>query len=126
MLTTFTQEVWGAKTLAITSSRPTYSAITGKAIAMSEQSNDSNTSFKDELEKILDQYYAPIKLPDNNRTALITSIINLVDKVIGEDEERKVEDWDCPCGTNHHLETDYHQRNALRAEQRAIIRGNDA
>lgn len=91
---------------------------------------DTNTSFKEELEQILKGYHDRLLMTETaydikQRNTALTSIINLVDKVIGEDEERKVEDWDCLCGTNHHLETDYHQRNALRAKQRAIIRNSD-
>lgn len=50
------------------------------------------TTFKEELEKILDNYYAPIKLPDNNREGLTQAIIELVDweieKAINEEKEQ--------------------------------------
>lgn len=147
MLTTFTQEVWGAKTLAITSSRPTYSAITGKAIAMSEQSNDSkdrkytltggklaptptdtNTSFKEEAEKIFiefETYLMTVGIDGINRDQALASIINLVDKeVIGEDDKDVRGTTQNPDNPIYHTKRTKFN-NELRAEQRAIIRGSD-
>jgi len=47
--------------------------------------------------------------------------LELVLEIIGEDEEKKVMEWDCPCGTQHHSETSYHNRNGLRAELRNAL-----
>jgi hypothetical protein len=74
---------------------------------------DTNTSFKEELEKLEVEFLhgVPVKLPP----ATITSIINLVDKeVIGSDQKM-------PPNSGMYPDT-FGIRNSLRAEQRAIIR----
>lgn len=58
---------------------------------------------------------------DEAKQALIQGFKAAMLEVIGEDQEKKVEDWECPCGTNHHLETSYHNRNELRSEQRTKL-----
>ena len=50
--------------------------------------------------------------------AINAYILGEILELIGEDENKKVVDWDCPCGTQHHLESDYYQRNQLRQELR--------
>lgn len=52
------------------------------------------------------------------KQAILTDLL----EIIGEDEETVVEDYDCPCGTNHHYETSYHQRNQLRQQLRDKVR----
>jgi len=53
--------------------------------------------------------------------SLNNTYLELVLEIIGEDEEKKVMEWDCPCGTQHHSETSYHNRNGLRAELRNAL-----
>lgn len=56
--------------------------------------------------------------PQSAVKALNAYILGEVMELVGEDENKKVVDWDCPCGTQHHLESDYYQRNQLRQELR--------
>lgn len=98
--------------------------------------------FKEQLEKILENFYheagdwwdihmegvdvdpeAYDRDYDKCRETALTSIINLVDKeLIGEDEPEEVE-FDETTGKLTDLTLVI--RNQLRAEQRAIIRGNE-
>jgi hypothetical protein len=66
------------------------------------------------------QFCYEIRYPfiDQAETAINAYILGEVMELIGEDENKKVVDWDCPCGTQHHLESDYYQRNQLRQELR--------
>lgn len=99
---------------------------------------DTNTSFKEQLERILKGYHDRLLMTETaydikQRNTALTSIINLVDKeVIGEDEDLDVQSefdkLDIP-----HTETDKYpylysvrqaSRNILKAKQRAIIRSN--
>lgn len=73
---------------------------------------------EDEVEQC--QFCYEIRYPfiDQAETAINAYILGEVMELIGEDENKKVVDWDCPCGTQHHLESDYYQRNQLRQELR--------
>lgn len=78
-------------------------------------------SFQDELRKILFKAAGGISDMANEE---ITSIINLVEKeVIGEDETENMFNKDNPLWL--YRENYQNIVNELRAEQRAIIRGND-
>lgn len=67
------------------------------------------------LDEILDEYYAPIKLPDNNRSQLIASLIDYIEsEIIGEDEETWVD-----LGEVENAKQD--GRNELRTQLRAVL-----
>ncbi len=76
-----------------------------------------------ELDKILNNL---VGAPQHRKAGVIIDakqainayILGEVMELVGEDENKKVVDWDCPCGTQHHLESDYYQRNQLRQELR--------
>ena len=67
-----------------------------------------------QLDELLDKYYAPIKLPDNNRAGLKQAIKQLFLDMVGEDEEYE--------GTTMNWAIEHH--NVLRAELRNQIKGD--
>ena len=121
--------------------------------AKSPTPTDTNTSFKEEAEKILVKAFKLVKHPDKNikgwwhetplydedfeqvtghqyknaeeyLEAALTSIINLVDKeVIGDMEYRETLDMGLSSWSNEDFKA--FGRNELRNEQRAIIGGSD-
>lgn len=101
--------------------------------AKSPTPTDTNTSFKEELEQILKGYHDRLLMTETaydikQRNTALTSIINLVDKVIGEDEYPKEH---FPTYLGHEdgeLAKKFDKvviRDRLRQEQRAIIRGSE-
>lgn len=51
------------------------------------------------------------------------AIDELVNEVIGQDKHSEHKEWDCPCGVTHSFTEEWHATNNLRAEQRAIVKG---
>jgi hypothetical protein len=70
-----------------------------------------NDELSERIDEMLDNYYAPIKLPDNNRKALVQQInlllTEVIDEVVGADDVLK------KSGERNRLDT---ERNKLRAE----------
>ena len=91
-------------------------------------SRATTPSLNNRLEETLDQYYAPIKLPEYNRSGLLTQIESDLLGLIGEDEGTKqmVGQISDTTGIRNdalivHTTEDEEIRNTLRAELRTQI-----